>query len=68
MAGVLTVKRIIYQVLRKTMRVFQEFEEVTSGLNGLCIAHAHEWRIRKRLVFLMIMTTSPLAKQVSSGK
>lgn len=39
---VFTVKIIIYQVLRKTMRVFQEFEEVTSGLNGLCIAHAHE--------------------------
>ena len=40
---VFTVKIIIYQVLRKTMRVFQEFEEVTSGLNGLCIARAREY-------------------------
>ena len=47
----------MYQVLTKTIRVFKEFEEVTSGMNGLCIEHAHKWHIRNRFVFLMTMTS-----------
>ena len=52
---------------------FQEFEEVTSGLNGLCIAHAHKWHVTRDLFMTMtsrlslLSRTSLFAKHVSSG-
>ena len=68
------MKIITYQVLRKTTRVFQEFEEVTSGLNGLCISHAHEWRTlgnilvpRGRAPYGQHQESRPLAKSNSGS-
>ena len=44
-------KTIQYQVLRKTISVFHEFEKVTSGMYGLCIGLALEWRLYGRDLF-----------------
>lgn len=44
-------KTIQYQVLRKTIGVFHEFEKVTSGMYELCIGQALEWRLYGRDLF-----------------
>ena len=80
LTGVDLNKNYNNQVLRKTIRVFKEFEEVTSGMNGLWIGKC-AWiaylTVRKRTVFLVTMTSRfisllsrnyLLTKRVSSRK